>query len=219
MTRASLTLCSTRGARFQRVTMTQARWKTCPTIGCRAAHTLFEMVVVVTLLLVISSLAIPSLIGSLAGARLDGSADIIRGRMADARSMAMVKGCAVRFGFAPGTGHFQIAANDSPLWGAVQTSGPVEDDDHMRGELLQDVIFSTDIPSIAQATSATPGSNWHLGGIFLPDGTGRASVNPDGTTVDDVTFYFGKVGFSPMGVQFRGLTGAVRIFDPAAEGE
>jgi hypothetical protein len=144
---------------------------------------------------------------------------MIRARMADARSMAMVQGHAVRFGFAPGTGEFQIAADDSPLWGAVQTSAPIEDDEHVRGELLKDVIFGTDVGSISNATSATPGGNWQLGGIFLPDGTGRASVNPDGTTVDDVTFYFGRVGFSPMAVQFRGLTGSVRIFDPTADGE
>jgi Tfp pilus assembly protein FimT len=185
----------------------------------RTAFTLFEMVVVVALIVLIASLAIPSLTGSLSDARLEASADMIRARMADARSMAMVQGRAVRFGFAPGTGKFQIAADDSTLWGTVQTSDPVEDDDHVRGELLQDVIFSADIPSISNATSATASNNWQLGGIFLPDGTGRASVNPDGTTVDDVTFYFGKVGFTPMAVQFRGLTGAVRIFDPTADGE
>jgi type II secretory pathway pseudopilin PulG len=188
-------------------------------MGRRPAHTLFELIVVLTLLVVISSLAMPSLIGALSGARLEASADLIRARMADARSMALSQGHAVRFGFAPGSGHFQIAADDSPLWGSVQTSGPVEDDDHVRGELLEDVIFGTDIGSISNATRATPASNWQLGGIFLPDGTGRASVNPDGTTVDDVTFYFGKVGFSPMRVQFRGLTGSVRIDDPTAEGE
>jgi len=177
------------------------------------------MIVVVTLVVVLSSLAMPSLMGSLADARLDASADMIRARMADARSMALSQGRAIRFGFAPGTGHFQIAADDSPLWGSVDSSGPVEDDDHVRGELLQDIIFGTSADSISNATGATPGGNWQLGGIFLPDGTGRASVNPDGTTVDDVTFYFGRMGFAPMRVQFRGLTGAVRIDDPTADGD
>jgi Tfp pilus assembly protein FimT len=208
MTHNVLALCSLASAR--RVPVRGAR---------RTAYTLFELLIVATLLVLIASLTVPSLIGALSDARLDASSDMIRARMADARSMAMEKGCAVRFGFSPGTGQFQIAADDSPLWGTFQTSDAVEDDEHMRGELLQDVIFGTDVNSISNATSATPSNNWQLGGIFLPDGTGRASVNPDGTTVDDVTFYFGRVGFSPMAVQFRGLTGAVRIFDPTADGE
>ena len=39
-------------------------------------------------------------------------------------------------------------------------------------------------------------------------------INPDGSTIDDVTFYFGKAGLSPLAVQLRGLTGAVRVYDP-----
>jgi Tfp pilus assembly protein FimT len=176
-------------------------------------------VIVVSLLLMITALAMPSLIGVFADARLDASSDMIRARMADARSMAMAQGRTFRFGFVPGTGKFQIAADDSPLWDTVQMSDPIEDDDHVRGELLQDVIFDTDANGIAGNSTPNPGSTWQLGGVFLSDGTGRAAVNPDGTTVDDVTFYFGKAGFSPMAVQFRGLTGNVRVFDPTADGE
>jgi Tfp pilus assembly protein FimT len=185
----------------------------------RLGYTLFELIVVVTLIVLIGTLTLPSLTGVFADARLDASADMIRARMADARSMAMAQGRTFRFGFLPGSGKFQIAADDSPLWDAVDTSGPAESDDHLRGELLQDVIFGTDANAFAGVGTPNPGGAWQVGGIFISDGTGRASVNPDGTTVDDVTFFFGKAGFSPMAVQFRGLTGAVRIFDPTAEGE
>jgi len=168
MTHDSLTLCSFRGARCQRASE-PARWKTCPT-ACRTAYTLFEMMVVVALIVLIASLAIPSLTGALSDARLDASADMIRARMADARSMAMEKGCAVRFGFAPGTGQFQIAADDSTLWGTVQTSDPVEDDDHMRGELLQDVIFSTDIPRFQTPPVQLPATTGSLAASSFPMG-------------------------------------------------
>ena len=185
----------------------------------RAAYTMMEIAVVVALIVVIGALTIPSIMGMFADARVNGSADIIRARMADARSMAMEQGRPIRFGFVSGSGKFQIAADDSPLWDTVQDSDPVEDDDHVRGELLLDVIFGTDMNSVSGSSSPTPGGAWQLGGVFLPEGNARALVNPDGTTVDDVTFYFGKAGLSPMAVQLRGLTGAVRIFDPTAEGD
>lgn len=207
-----------RGVRFQ-CAFTPAGWKSRPAASRRTAYTLFELVVVVTLIVLMTSLAMPSMVGMFADARLDASSDMIRARMADARSMAMAQGRTFRFGFVPGTGKFQIAADDSPLWDTVQTSDPVEDIDHVRGELLQDVIFGTDASSISESSTSNPNGAWQVGGVFLSDGTGRASVNPDGTTVDDVTFYFGKSGFSPMAVQFRGLTGAVRAFDPTADGE
>ena len=40
-------------------------------------------------------------------------------------------------------------------------------------------------------------------------------MNPDGTAVDDVTFFFGMPGRAPRGVRVRGLTGTIRTFDPA----
>lgn len=185
----------------------------------RAAYTMMEIAVVVALIVVIGALTIPSIMGSFADARVNGSADIIRARMADARSMAMEQGRPFRFGFVSGSSKFQIAPDDSRLWDTVQDSEPVEDDEHIRGELLQDVIFGTDMNSISGSDTPTPGGTWQPGGVFLPEGTARAVVNPDGTTVDDVTFFFGKAGLSPMAVRLRGLTGAVRVFDPTAEGD
>src|SRR5881392_3491536 len=87
-------------------------------LGCkvRRAYTLVEIAVVVALIVVIGALAIPAIMGTFVDARLSGSGDLIRARMADARSMAMEQGRPFRFGFLPGTGKFQVAADDSPLW-------------------------------------------------------------------------------------------------------
>jgi hypothetical protein len=164
----------------------------------------------------------PSLTALLTDARLDASGDLIRARMADARSMAMEQGRAIRFGFLPGTGQFQIAADDNDaLWSNVQESTPVEDDDHIRGVLLEEVLFSTDIGTLSNSAGGAPTSSggWQTGGVFLANGEARPLTNPDGTTSDDLTFYFGKAGFAPMGIRLRGMTGMVRVFDPALEGD
>ncbi len=181
----------------------------------RAGYTLLEIVIVVTLISGVAAMTLPSVDGLFLNARTDAAGDMIRARMADARSMAMEHGTAYRFGFVPGTGKFQIAADDSPMWDSVQSSGHVEADDLIRGELPEDVVFGTKPGSV----SAGGGGSWQLGGVFLPTGEAHGPMNPDGTTADDVTFYFGTPGYAPQGVILHGLTGTVRVFDPTTDGD
>jgi hypothetical protein len=142
---------------------------------------------------------------------------MIRARMADARSMAMEQGKPFRFGFMPGTGRFQVAADDSSLWSSTTSSGAVDSDEQICGELPAEMLFAANSTTISSG-NASAGGNWAMGGVFLPDGTARGDTNSDGTYSDDVTFYFGKSGIQPMAIRLRGLTGIVRVFDPAAEG-
>ena len=67
----------------------------------------------------------------------------------------------------------------------------------------------------ANSGGPSAGSGWQMGGVFMPDGTAHAGFNPDGTTIDDVTFFYGMAGRAPQGVRVRGLTGTIRVFDPA----
>jgi type II secretory pathway pseudopilin PulG len=170
-----------------------------------------ELVMVVGIMVTIAAIAVPNIAAMLGDARLDASADMIRARMADARSMATELNTPVRFGFISGTGRFQIAPDRSPAWDSSSHSGTIEDDDHITGELLEGVVFGTD----PQGVSASGGGSWQVGGIFMPDGSARAGVNPDGTTTDDVTFYFGEAGSPPLAVRVHGVIGTVRIFDPS----
>jgi len=181
----------------------------------RAGYTLLEIVIVLTLIVVVAALALPSFDSMFLDARTEGAGDMIRARMADARSMAMEHGTAYRFGFVPGTGKFQIAADDSPAWDIVQSSGHVEAEDHIVGELPEDIVFGTHPSTLG----AGGGGSWELGGVFLPTGEARGAMNPDGTTTDDVTFYYGPSGYAPHGVRLHGMTGTVRIFDPSTDGD
>jgi len=181
----------------------------------RAGYTLLEIVMVVALLVVLTGLTLPSIDALFADGRLEAAGDMIRARMADARSMAMEQGKPFRFGYVPGSGKFQIAADDSSLWNSVSDVGTVDSDDQVAGELPQGILFGTDSGSISGGHPSSSGS-WQVGGVFLPDGTARGDNNADGTSNDDATFYYGNAGFSPMAVRLRGLTGIVRVFDPTA---
>jgi prepilin-type N-terminal cleavage/methylation domain-containing protein len=183
----------------------------------RAGYTLFEVVIVVAIIATVAAIVLPSMSALFADSRVDASADMILARMADARSMAMEQSKPVRFGFMPGSGKFQIAPDDSDVWNTSSSSdGPIDKEDQLTGQLLKDVVFSTDPSSISGSGSSSSG-NWQVGGIFMPNGTARGGLNPDGTTIDDVSFYFGMSGQAPRGVRVRGVIGTVRLFDPAAD--
>jgi prepilin-type N-terminal cleavage/methylation domain-containing protein len=198
--------------------MTAARLLLCDPAnvrGKRAGYTLLEIMVVMALMVVLAAITIPSINSLMADARVDAAGDMIRGRMADARSMAMEEGKPYRFGFVPGTGKFQIAADDSDEWHTVQDSAAIDGRDHVRGSLPEDVVFGTDPGTLSESGTGS----WHVGGVFLPTGEARGEINPDGTNQDDVTFYFGRPGTPPRGVRMHGLTGTVRVFDPSKDDE
>jgi type II secretion system protein H len=183
----------------------------------RAGYTLLEVSVVVAIMAVIAAIAIPSMLALMGDADVASSGDQIRARLADARSMAMETGKPVRFGFVPGTGKFQFAPDDSDAWNTVPNVKRAEQDDLRIGELADEVLFSMEMNSFNGSGPSSSGS-WTSVFVFLPEGGGRTPFNPDGTSNDDVTFYYGRAGYSPMAVEIRGLTGAVRVFDPAPEG-
>jgi type II secretory pathway pseudopilin PulG len=189
-----------------------------PRVVRRAGYTLFELVVVVALVVLVASLSFPYFLTLMADARIEAAGDMIRARMADARSMALEQGRPYRFGFLPGTGKFQVAPDDSSDWDSVQ-DGEDERDDLIRGQLPEGVIFVTDAGALRSGSAPGQGNGWQLGGVFLPEGGARGATNSDGTSSDDVTFYFGQSGIAPMGMRLRGLTGTLRVFDPDTEGD
>lgn len=183
----------------------------------RRGYTLMELCVVMGIIVLLAALVVPSYQGMMAGARVDAAGDMILARMADARSMAMEQGKAFRFGYQSGTGHFMIAADNSPLWqGGGAQNGTIDTKDELAGQLPQDVMFAKEMSALSNSGGPSAGGGWQVGAIFLADGTGHGGMNSDGTTIDDMTFYYGMSGRAPQGVRLRGLTGTVRLFDPAS---
>jgi|ERR1043166_1884891 prepilin-type N-terminal cleavage/methylation domain-containing protein len=181
----------------------------------RRGYTLLEISCVVAMIALLAGLAVPFVV-RLSEGHIDASADIVRARLADARSMAIDLNKPVRFGYIPGTGRFQVAPDDdNVLWDSTTVTG----DNCIRGELLQDIVFGTDAASLQNSDSASDGGAWKTGCVFLPEGGLRGPTNPDGTYSDDGKFYFGRPGTAPLVVELHGITGTVKIYDPGDEGK
>jgi type II secretory pathway pseudopilin PulG len=156
------------------------------------------MMAVLAVLLVMSAVTIPTLAGLKGNADQKAAADVVRGRIADARGMAMeygqpyrlaISGDGTRIRLAPDTADFaSVPAADHP-GGAVTaletrldkaTAGHVADDD----------------------ASGGGGGDWVTVGTFLPDGTCRE-------TGAVVAIHEGS--FPPIRIQLRGVSGSSRV--------
>ena len=174
--------------------------------GLRRAFTLFEILLVLAIVVMLASLTIPAVQTMLTDSRVVASADIVRGRLADTRSRALDDGRPWRFACVPNTGVFQLAPETSSAWDSVAME-PDEQADLVRDELPPGIIFAQSSSDILGANQAgAPGAGWVTIGTYLADGTAR----------DDVTFYFGHAGVSPLCVQLRGMTGTAVIQDAAS---
>jgi Tfp pilus assembly protein FimT len=188
----------------------------------RGGYTLFEVVLVMGVLVLISAAAYPSLKNMYGFHKLNGAVDSVRGAWARARSRAIEEGRPYRFSVEPGGIHFRVAPDSDEYW---KGSSP-ENDSQGKGMVLEHslpsgVHFSVnsnangnDNGSDASASTSRPGSadsadeekskpsgNWTTGAVFLPNGTAR----------DDVKITFQVKGVRPKTLLLRGLTGSVSV--------
>ena len=79
----------------------------------RRGYTLFEMILVVTVMLIIAGLATPLVFqGLFASSKVSAAADMVRARWADCRHQAVEHGRPYRFAVVPNTGKFIIEPYD-----------------------------------------------------------------------------------------------------------
>jgi type II secretory pathway pseudopilin PulG len=178
----------------------------------RSAFTLFEMILVVAVMLIITAVCYPSLKSMYGYYKLHGAVDSVRGAWAQARARAIEEGRPYRFSVEPSGGHYRIAPDRSDYWSGG--NGP-SNDPQGKGLVLQQALptgvrfnVGGDLPGPAGESASslmedkTPASGrWTTGVIFLPDGTAR----------DDVRVTFQVRGVRPTAIQLRGLTGNVTV--------
>lgn len=160
-----------------------------------------EIILVLAIVVMVAAISVP-LIGYLIGdSRLTAAGDVVRGKLAETRALAVEDSQPWRLAYLPNTGIFQLAPDDSPEWENTATD-LVEKEGLVRDELPKDVVFAlTHDDIMGQQQALPPGVAWQTIAIFMPDGSAQ----------DDTTTYFGKAGVGPMRVQVRGLTGSVSI--------
>ena len=170
----------------------------------RCAYTLVEIMVVVAIMLVVTAMSAPAIMGWLANARADAAADMVRARMTDTRTKAMEEGRPWRLSYLANTGYFQLAPEESMEWDTVQQTTTTLAE-VVRDKLPQDILFvASPDDLVGKREAGTVGNMWETIVIYLPNGSAR----------DDTTTYFGKVGVTPARARLRALTGSITIETP-----
>lgn len=167
----------------------------------RRGVTLFELVLVMAVLVLITAIAVPSIDAMYGRAKITAAADAIRGAWARARAHAINDGRPYRFGIVPGTGSYRIAPDGAEFWGGGQSSGG--------SGPAQPLVVNNDVPKGVLLNSPPAGGG---GSPASADASGYVPVViflPDGTARDDVKMVIGTGRGRSLVLKLRSLTGAV----------
>jgi len=179
--------------------------------------TLVEICLVLALLVVIGSFAIPLMDGGLARAALVGGGDLLRGAWAKARLTAMQSGQTHAFRFEPAGSRFQIVelgqlglpeASEAP--GEIAAAAPADMLRLPKNRLPDGVTFvSGDVANSNQVLATMPAAAegpWSAPILFHPDGT-----------TSDASLLLTNGRQATIRVTLRGLTGISNMTEIGSE--
>jgi len=178
----------------------------------RTGSSLLEILLVMTILVIVSALSIPSLGWMYGSYKMNASVDSVRSAWADARERSINENRPYRFAIDPSGTAFRVAPDEPAYWDGG--TGP-ENDPNGRGLILEKALpagvcftvngeGSSDPPEddhISADDRPVKAANWSPAATFLPDGTAR----------EDVKVVFHARGCKPTNLLVRGLTGNVSV--------
>jgi type II secretory pathway pseudopilin PulG len=181
----------------------------------RSGSTLIEIILVMTILVIISAMSIPSLQSMYGSYKLNGGVDAVRSAWADARARAIEEGRPYRFSVEQDGSSYRVAPNQDDYW-VGGNNGP-DDDPNGKGLILEKSLPSgvrfavngepSNPSTVEEPTKDTleekpvTTSNWTTAVIFEPDGTSK----------HDVGVQFSVRGCKATTLQLRGMTGTVSV--------
>jgi hypothetical protein len=184
-------------------------------VGARQAYTLFELVLVLALIIVLTGIVYPSLDAMYGDYRVTQAADMIRAAWANARAQALDQGRAYRFAILPGMGNFRIAPDSAEFWGGQgEAFDPLEATDlpYLVEETLPRGVRFATVATVQSGELATGGESFMPPGTLDPSAwTTTATFLPDGTARDDVEIVFQARRALPVVLRLRALTGVVTV--------
>lgn len=159
----------------------------------RGAFTILEVVLVLTVMVLLASIAAPSIETMYGELRLNAAADMVRARWAEARAKATEDGVAYRFAVKPGSGDFRIAPDAGDYWSGG--GAPLNESDE------PPLVVDGTLPTGVQFTAVDGGesTDWQRVVTFLPDGSSR----------ENVEIVFRSAGQRPLVMRLQGITGAI----------
>ncbi|UUO04483.1 prepilin-type N-terminal cleavage/methylation domain-containing protein [Blastopirellula sp. J2-11] len=189
--------------------------------GRSIGFTLLELLVVLTLLVILLSLAAPSILAPLRSQRLKSAADTICAEFSKSRVEAMESGRVRMFRFQKETGNYQVEpwlrASDTQENNLVGEGDRVVGNSLItqsveattrQGELPEGVVFMGEQVDIDMRSYETTDGQIAEGGAA--DQSRPILFYPDGTTSDAMVVLKSEDGSMRM-VKLRGLTGIAKV--------
>ncbi|MFO0797084.1 MAG: prepilin-type N-terminal cleavage/methylation domain-containing protein [Gemmataceae bacterium] len=165
----------------------------------RAGFTLMETMAVLAILLIIAAVTFPTFRGLKGNADQRAAADMVRGRIADARGLAMERGEPYRLAISADGTRIRLAP-DTADFGSL----PAADEPGAAVTCLESRLDHATAGLIADDAADAPAGDgtWVTVGTFLPDGTCREV----GTVIA-----VSEGGYPPIRIQLRGVSGSARV--------
>ncbi|QJW97190.1 prepilin-type N-terminal cleavage/methylation domain-containing protein [Frigoriglobus tundricola] len=165
----------------------------------RRGYTLFEVLVVLALLILMTALVLPSAEAIRSGPRQRAAADVIRGELAIARSRAMEEGRPYRVALSSDNTRIRRAPDDENFAQAAASS--------VAGGSATVVDYPFDhVTAVRVADQNAQPPNSTDGWVTI------ASVQPDGSCLEDsVLISIQENNVPGLYVRVRGLTGSSRV--------
>lgn len=171
-----------------------------------AGYTLIEIVVVMAVIVILGAVFIPSLTGVEGDRPIKAAGDLLRARMAEARSQAMENGIRYRLALAPDGRRVRVAPDDA----SFADAGPTDDG---AGPLVSDNVFPLGVTARVVSDEAGEATvdqyGWTRVATFEPLGTCRETV---------VEVELTQPGTYTLVVRMRGLTGHTQTFKRTRSG-
>src|SRR5262249_3142236 len=166
----------------------------------RRAYTLFELLAVLTVLVILSAVAYPSLEALYGDYKVTAAVDSVRAAWAQGRAQAANESQAYRFAVSYNGSGFRVAPDTSDYW-AGDGSAPLPTDPTNRplileGNLPKGITFTQ---SNSEPANPTPGTAAMLPQNNASSGSWSTVVTfrPDGTASQDVEMVFRARGAKP----------------------
>jgi prepilin-type N-terminal cleavage/methylation domain-containing protein len=174
----------------------------------RQGFNLLELVLVCAVLALLAAIAWPNLEPFQADARVIAAADMVKGRLSEARYRAVDEGRPYRFEILDNTRCRVVPDNgDAPAPGSAP-AGPAEDSEGTPGEdtLPRNVTFDLSHSDATGADDSQAGGGVRV--VFLPDGSAR----------EDAEIHITAQGARGATVQLRALTATVTVVRTEGKG-
>lgn len=166
----------------------------------RSAFTIIELMVVLAIVVLLAAMALPSLSGLKGNAEQQATVDQLRGRIADARGLAMQEAVPYRLALSSDGRRIRVAPDTTDF-----ASAACSEESTGGAKAIETTLTKTTVELEAAVEGDEPSAaedEWITVATFLPNGTCR-EVSAIVRVIE--------TGFPPIRIQLRGLTGTSMV--------